>query len=182
MMIVSNYTRRIREHRIYSGNSQTLLAQANVSQYKDFDLGTSESGEFQSCYLPEIVKLDWKTDSLVLDVLLKDVMVNQFDSTRTAAIFVEPVIPGYERVNLAELSRSPQKDNRTTVRRTLPVPNSRNGVKLGRPAPVTDDTSEAPHARAAAARRPPMSISRQPSRGPGVPVRLHVPRRSARLA
>ena len=43
----------------------------------------------------------------------KDVVVNQFDSSRAAAIFVEPVIPGYERVNLAEMARA---DRETTAR------------------------------------------------------------------
>ena len=52
----------------------------------------------------------------------KDVKVNQFDSSRAADCFVEPVIPGYERVNLADMAASSRKDNRTTVRRTLPRP------------------------------------------------------------
>src|SRR5439155_25479583 len=66
------------------------------------------------------------------------------------AFFVEPVVPGYERVNLAELGRGQPNDSRTTVRRTLPPPEPRNGVKLGRPAPVTDDTTlNAPLGRAA---------------------------------
>jgi hypothetical protein len=151
IMIVSNYTRRIKEHRLYSG--QTLLAQADVSRYKDFDLEKSESGAFQTCYLPESLKLEWKKDQLTLNVLLKDVLVNQFDSSRAAAIFVEPVIPGYERVNLAEMARTGPGDKRTTVRRTLPMPGSRNGVKMGRPAPDTDDTTLAPRARAASAQK-----------------------------
>ena len=151
MMIVSNYTRRIKEHRIYEGKGQqTLLAQAIVSNYMEFDLEKSESGAFQSCHLPENVKLEWKKDQLALDVVLRkeDVKVNRFDSSRAAAVFVEPVIPGYERVNLADMARAAPKDNRTTVRRTLPIPGSRNGVKLGRPAPATDDGGDAPHARA----------------------------------
>ncbi len=155
MLIVSNYTRRIKEHRLYSGNvqtPQTMLAQAIVSSYKDFDLEKSESGAFRTCYLPESLKLDWKKDQLTLNVALKEVMVNQFDSSRAAAIFKEPVVPGYQRVNLAEMARVAPGSKRTTVRRTLPMPGSRNGIKMGRPAPDTDDTAEAPPARAASAK------------------------------
>ncbi len=60
MMIVSNYTMRIKELRIYAGNLQTLLAQAEVSNFKDFELGSAQSGDRRTCYLPENVKLDWK--------------------------------------------------------------------------------------------------------------------------
>ena len=51
-----------------------------------------------------------------------------------AALFVEPVIPGYDRVNLAELSRGASEGlahhgrDRRCLRRQ-----PRNGVKLGRP-------------------------------------------------
>jgi hypothetical protein len=151
MMIVSNYTQRIKEHRLYAGNSPipaNLLAQANVSSYKDFDLEKSESGAFRTCYLPENLRLEWKKDQLTLNVALKEVSVNQFDSSKAAKIFKEPVIPGYERVNLAEMARA-TPGQRTTVRRTLPMPGSRNGVKVGTPEPVTDDTKEPTPARAA---------------------------------
>jgi len=141
MMIVSNQTRRIKEHRIYAGNLKTLLAQAEVSKFKDFDLGSSEAGARETCYLPESVKLDWKRDQLTLDVLLKDVTINQFEPAKALAYFVEPVIPGYERVNLTEMNRGQPRDSRTTVRRTLPPPEPRNGVKLGRPTAVSDDTT-----------------------------------------
>jgi hypothetical protein len=157
MMIVSNYTRRVKTHRIYAyaGDRRgNILAEAVIPAYKEIDIERSESGAFQSCYLPESLRLEWKKDQLMLDVSLKDVIVNQFDSSRAAAIFVEPAIPGYQRVNLADMARSNVKDNRTTVRRTLPPPASRNGVKLGRPTPVMDEPDQAPHAaRAAEGRR-----------------------------
>jgi len=153
MMIVSNATRRIKEHRIYAGNLQTLLAQAEVSRFKDFDAGSSQAGARETCYLPESVKLSWKRDQLTLDVLLQDVTINQFESSKIAAFFVEPVVPGYERVNLAELSRGQPRDTRTTVRRTLPPPERPSGAKLGRPAPISDDaTMAAPPGSTAATR------------------------------
>ena len=54
------------------------------------------------------MKLEWKKDQLTLDVVMRkeDVKVNQFDDSRSAAVFVEPVIPGYERVNLADMARA----------------------------------------------------------------------------
>ena len=61
-------------------------------------LGTSDAGDRRTCYLPESVKLEWKQDiqgqrdQLALDVLLQDVKVNQFEPSKAAALFVEPVI------------------------------------------------------------------------------------------
>jgi hypothetical protein len=144
MLIVSNYTLRVKELRIYAGNLQSLLAHAELSRYKDFDAGNSESGRRETCYLPESIKLEWKREQLALEVLLQDVAVNQLDPSRVAAIFVEPVIPGYERVNLAELSRAQQQDGRTTVRRTVPPPEPGSRTGTERPVPVPEGTSEVP--------------------------------------
>ena len=66
--------------------------------------------------------------------------------------FVEPVVPGNERVNLAEVGRSQRRDSRTTVRDTLPPPPARSGVKLGRPTSIPDDTTMVP--RRESTRRP----------------------------
>ena len=106
MMIVWNHNRRIKQHRIYQGtvSSKNLLAQAKVSHFTEYDAGSAE-GDTQKCYLPESVTLEWIQDQLALDVLLRDVKVNQFDSSLSAALFVEPVVKGNQRVNLAELSR-----------------------------------------------------------------------------
>jgi len=148
MMIVDNQTRRIKQHRIYAGNpqspsagSRSLLAQAEVSRFADYDTGSGDTADAQTCYLPESVKLEWKRDQLTLDVLMQEVKVNQFDPSRSTALFVEPMIPGHERRNLAELNRADRKDSRTTVRQTLPPPEPGNGVKLGRPTPDQDDNA-----------------------------------------
>jgi hypothetical protein len=146
MMIVGNHNRRIKQHRIYQGTvaSQNLIARADVSHFRDYDAGSDE-GDSQKCYLPESVKLEWKRDQLALDVVLQSVKVNQFDSSLSARLFVEPEFKNNQRVNLAELSRSQRKDSRTTVRDTLPPPPARNGLKLGRPRSVPDDdTTMAP--------------------------------------
>jgi hypothetical protein len=164
MMVVWDKTRRIKEHRIYTGNGPKpqLLARADVKNFKEFETGgtiadepnasktttttTATADSPETCYLPENVRLEWTRDQLALDVLMHDVKVNQFDSARSAALFIEPSIPGYERVNLAELSRRQSRDGRTSVRQTLPPPGSRSGVRLGRPTPVPEDTSTLPSA------------------------------------
>jgi hypothetical protein len=153
MMIVWTQSRRIKEHCIYAGNLQTLLAHAEVSKYKEFDLPSSESDTRQTCYLPESIKLDWKRDQLSLDVALQEVKVNEFDPARSAGLFVEPA--GYERVNLAEVSRRQQRDTRTTVRQTLPPPEPRTGAKLGQPTPLPEDTTMVPRVGPAVASHPP---------------------------
>jgi hypothetical protein len=144
MMVVWDKTRRIKEHRIYTGNQQVLLAQADVKGYNEFDLDSSGGEKADTCFLPDSIRLDWKREQLALDVLLRrdDVKINQFDSSKSAHLFVEPEIPGYDRVNLAELNRRTPKGERTSVRHTLPPPDSRNGVRLGRPAPVPDQPAQ----------------------------------------
>src|SRR5262249_23063288 len=69
----------------------------------------------------------------------------------------------YERVNLAELGRSQPGDSRTTVRRTLPPPAPRNGVRLGAPAPASEDPStESPVGSVGAGNRRPNRTTTSP--------------------
>jgi hypothetical protein len=160
MMIVWNENRRIKEHRIYAGNLQapgangkSVLAVTKVSEFKDFDAGSPETASAQKCYLPQNARLEWRRDQLNLDVVMHEVRLNEFDASRRTALFVEPAIPGHQRVNLAEMNRGKRNDSRTTVRQTLPPPDSRPGVKLGRPTPVTDDTTMTPRGKSTVAKR-----------------------------
>ena len=143
-IIVWNNSRRIKEHRIYAGKTPTLVAQATVNRIKEVEIGSTATNDRDSCYLPDSVKLDWKREQLVLNVTLQDVKVNQFDSSRSADLFVEPNNPGYTRVNLADLNRGQSKGSRTTVRRTLPQPEPRNSVRLGQPSAIEGDTTMNP--------------------------------------
>jgi hypothetical protein len=149
MMIVWNHNRRIKQHRVYQGTgaSKNLLAKADVGHFTEYDASSGE-GDAQKCYLPESVKLEWMQDQLALDVVLQSVKVNQFDSSLSAALFVEPVVKGNQRVNLAEMSRAHRKDSRTTVRDTLSPPPAR-GLKLGRPSSDADDTTMVPRRKPA---------------------------------
>jgi hypothetical protein len=154
MMIVWNQSRRVKHHRIYQGsvpNPKGLLAQADISQFAEFVAGNDDSDEPKKCYLPEHVALEWKQDQLTLDARLKkdsdgryEVKVNQFDSSRSAALFVEPIVQGHERVNLAEMGRAQSRDSRGSVRETLPPPPPRSSRRVGRPTTDADDTTMAP--------------------------------------
>ena len=160
-MIVHNQTMRIKQHRLYHGSvptSKSLLAQADVIRFAELDSETGETAEVQKCYLPERVVLDWRQDQLTLDALLKkdpdgkyEVKVNQFDSSRSAALFVEPSVQDHQRVNLAEVGRAQRRDSRTIVRETLPPPPTRSRVKLGRPISGDDDTTMAPRRKSTVA-------------------------------
>jgi hypothetical protein len=143
-IIVWNKTRRIKEHRLYAGKASNLVAQAEVSKYEEIEIGSRETGDRDSCHVPGNIKLEWKREQLILEVALRKILVNQFDKSRSASLFVEPRVPGYARVNLAELNRGHSRDSRTTVRETLPQPDQKSRVKLGRPLPVPDDATMVP--------------------------------------
>ncbi len=49
---------------------RTLVAQAEVSNIKDIEIGSKESDDRDSCHLPGNIKLDWKPQQLILDVTL----------------------------------------------------------------------------------------------------------------
>jgi hypothetical protein len=137
-MIVSNNERRIKEYRVCTPDLKSVMARAVPSHYKEFPVGARESVQEATCFLPENIKLDWTRDQLVLDVALRKVMLNQFDPARRTVLFKEPELDGYTRKNLADLSRGSRPERRT-IRQTMPQPDPSNGIKLGRPASVTDE-------------------------------------------
>src|SRR5262249_35258135 len=110
-MIVSDLTHRVSEFRVYSADGKTMLAQATVKKYRDIQPPGSKPDQgdgtliAETCRVPENVVLEWKREQLSLDVVLREVKLNQFADSRRAALFVEPTPGGYARVNLAELAR-----------------------------------------------------------------------------
>ena len=138
-MIVSNDERTIKEYRLYTSDLKAVIAQAGPSHYKEFSAASGDVAGGETCLLPEQIRLDWKRDQLVLDVTLREVNLNQFDASRRAVLFVEPDLPGYARRNLAELGRGSRPDRRTTIRQTMPQPEPSRGVRLGQPAPMSDE-------------------------------------------
>ena len=99
----------------------SLLAQAEVSNFTEYDTGSADSTDSAEMLLARERETRWKHDQLMLDVLdARSVKVNQFDPSRSAAIFIEPDVPGHQRVNLAELSRAAPRGFADQVRQTLP--------------------------------------------------------------
>jgi hypothetical protein len=155
-MIVSDLTHRVGEFRVYSTDGKTLLAQATVKQYRDVSPPGSkpERGDgtiiAENCRVPENIVLEWKREHLSLDVVLREVKVNQFAEARRAALFVEPTPGGYARVNLAELARQAESEGTTAIRESLPAPpTNRDRVRLNPPLQIRgEDDSEKVQSRA----------------------------------
>ncbi len=153
-MLVSTTDRRIRKLQIYSaGPPRVLIAEAIPSEYQTYPIGSGSAGE--TCFLPQRLRLEWKRERLVLDVAVgREMQVNRFDPERAAALFVEPELPGYQRLNLAELSRGARSRSRgTRTRQTIPSPDPSDEVRLGKPAPIRE---EAPAALGVGRASPPM--------------------------
>jgi hypothetical protein len=144
-MVVSNNDRRIKRLRILSESPRMLIAEAMPSDYQAYAAGASNDSARESSYLPQKLRLEWKREQLVLDVNLGQVKINEFDHSRAAEIFTEPDMPGYRRMNLAELTRGQRPERRTRTRQTMPPPDSPTGVELGRPVPAPDDEPTVPN-------------------------------------
>jgi hypothetical protein len=168
IMIVSDLTRNVQEFRVLSSDGQALLAQATIRGYKEKELPVAQAEgrtprARETCRVPEDFTLEWKREQLVLVVALREPQVNQFDSARRAALFVEPTLSGYTRVNLAELSRQKEPHSSTEVRETIPVPEAapvpgpRDRPRLGRPLGIREDS---------AAVKPPRRTDQDLPRGP----------------
>jgi len=139
IMIVSERTRRVSEFRVFAADGKTMIAQATIKKYRDLAVsGTPGTAEptLQTCSIPENIVLEWKREQLSLDVVLKDVKINQFDKSRRTALFVEPSPDGYARVNLAEVARTKDSEESTPVRQTIPVPESPNRARLDPPLQI----------------------------------------------
>ncbi len=141
-MVISEATHRIREHKVFAADHKTLLAHATIPEYLEVPLPASaEDSEFsgEKVFLPKILKLEWIQEKLSLQILLSQVEINpKFTETSRAAMFVEPAIRGFNRVNLATRAGVPQpKLPPTTIRETMPAPAPR--VKLSEPTPLGTD-------------------------------------------
>jgi hypothetical protein len=137
LMIVSDRTRRISEFRVFTPDGKALLAQATIPRYRELPLPAdrdSASGE-GSCYLPENLVLEWTREHISLEVVLRDVKLNEFDPARRTALFVEPSPEGYARVNIAEVARQQPPEGATAIRETIPPPEPK---KRSRQAPTLE--------------------------------------------
>ena len=146
-MIVSTSDRRIKKLRIFSEKPRHLIAEALPSNYQAYPAGSPARASSETTYVPPAeaeARLETRTTRALDVALTAKVKLNQFDHARSAEMFVEPEMPGYKRQNLADLSRGSRPEGRTTTRETIPPPDARNGVRLGRPAPMKDDEPVVP--------------------------------------
>jgi hypothetical protein len=146
VITISKDSGKIKSHHLYGGNGNTILAQAEIFGYQDTpvdDPSTSGASTEVVCSLPEQIRLEWKAEQIVLDVNLKDVQLNSFDPKHRDAVFVEPDMPEYARVNLARSHPSQGKARgETTIRESLPPPE--RGIRFSKPVPEDDESSSAP--------------------------------------
>jgi hypothetical protein len=139
LMIVSDQTLKVNDFRVFAPDGKTLIAQATIKKYRELPIPESAGSADrtpQRCSIPENIILEWKREQLLLDVVLKDVKINQFDEGRRTALFVEPTPSGYARVNLAEVARTKESVSSTAVRETMPAPEPRNRARLGPPLQI----------------------------------------------
>jgi len=148
VMVVSDSTRKVNEFRVISSDGKATIAHATIKKYRDLPVGrtASEDGssaERSTCSLPENIVLEWKRELLSLDVVLKDAKVNQFDTSKRTALFVQPAVSGYTPVNLAEVARQKDAASSTAVRQTIPVPETPNRVRLNPPLQIRGEDAAA---------------------------------------
>lgn len=148
VMIVSDITRKVNEFRVSSSDGKAMIAQATIKKYRDLPVaGEASPGSSvvarETCSMPENIVLEWKRELLSLDVVLKEVRVNQFDPSKRAARFVQPTVSGYSPVNLAEVARQKDPAGSTAVRETIPVPEPRSRVRLSPPLQIRGDAAAA---------------------------------------
>ena len=147
-MVVSDSTRKVSEFRVISSDGKATIARATIKKYRDLPVAgpTSEESSTaarETCSMPENIVLEWKRELLSLDVVLKEVRINQFDTSKRAARFVQPTVAGYTPVNLAEVARQKAPASSTAVRETIPVPEPRSRVRLNPPLRIRGEDAAA---------------------------------------
>jgi len=139
--ILDRATHQILEHRLLSGDQKTILARAEVPEgYKTYPAPDSSGGD-ETVLIPNRLKLYWVQEGLELDVVFRDVKINEpIKQSMREALFVEPPLAkGFARINLAERPPGTAASSPTTIRETRPAPAS--GVRLRQPTAL--DGSEA---------------------------------------
>ena len=143
--ILDRATHQILEHRLLSGDQKTILARAEVLDgYKAWPASDS-SGSDETVLIPNRLKLCWVQEGLELDVVFRDVKINEpFKLGQREQLFVEPTLArGVARINLAERPPGTAASSPTTIRETRPAPPT-SGVRLRQPTAL--DGSEAARA------------------------------------
>jgi len=135
VLVFTESTRRIKEHRLYTGEPKTLIAQAVVDEY--FEVPLTDRPDEQ-VYLPKRLRINWARDQVNLDVRFaaETTKVNaEFAESALASLFQEDERVGYERQDLA--AGLPFQEGASSIRETRPAPPTH--VRMGDPVPVGVD-------------------------------------------
>jgi hypothetical protein len=156
--ILDRATHQILEHRLLSGDQKTILARAEVPEgYKSYPVSESGGGT-ETVLMPNRLKLYWVQEGLELDVVFRDVKINEeISSKQRPQLFVEPPLgKGVARINLAERPPGTATSSPTTIRETRPAPPS--GVRLRQPTAIegTDAALDVPRSPLALSGEAPM--------------------------
>ena len=170
--ILNEQTGTIREHRLWAGVKEELLASATIFNYQavrfvsapidrggDAGLQPVEATE-SVVQLPEKFRLNWVKEKLVIEITMPSVKVNPtFPEEKRLALFSRPEIPGTTVRDLAqldpEMTDAPERTYQSRpmpdaggIRLGHPEPSFANGVGLDRrsvtPAPLSTDLSPSP--------------------------------------
>ncbi|MDR3622198.1 MAG: hypothetical protein P4L85_22805 [Paludisphaera borealis] len=136
VMIVSDKSRRLVEYRVLDRAGKKLIGRATVKQYSDVTLKNNDDdapAAPRACHIASGIALEWMDEKLSLDILLKDLVVNEPFSDKMKANFVEPKPRGYTPLDLAQATRNHPRarGEETAVRETLPAPEPRGRGRLG---------------------------------------------------
>jgi len=143
--VIEEATGEIREHRLWAGAKQELLASATISKYltkrliepaADPDAAGAEAAPAAETIvrLPSRFRLTWVKEKLGLDIVMDQATINpQFRADQRTTFFTEPKIPGVARQDLAALGGGPASSR---LYESIPPP--RSGIGLGQPesAPI----------------------------------------------
>ncbi|WP_435018996.1 hypothetical protein TA3x_000989 [Tundrisphaera sp. TA3] len=130
-------------HRLYSGAKAHLLANATISEYGHMKMeATAENPTERIINYPSRFRLEWVEEGFALEIKMEKTIFNpKFDEGTYAALFTEPTVPGYTRVDLAtrggvERASAPAPSSR--IHETRPSPRSGSSIRLEAPQPLGD--------------------------------------------
>jgi hypothetical protein len=141
-IVLGDNPRRILEQRVYAEDHATMIARSVVKGgFDEHPLPAERGTPTETVYIPKSLVLELPQEHVTLNVVMQYVKVNQLDQARRTALFTEPKLEGFARVNLAERildgqrpEAPPSSDRRTTIRQTIPAPPP--CVQLNTPSPL----------------------------------------------
>jgi outer membrane lipoprotein-sorting protein len=131
--VVDEVTGEIREHRLYSGTKEKLLARATIAQTQHIQMQATEADpEGSVVNFPAKLKLEWVVEKFSLDITMGQPTINpDFPKKQRVALFTEPSIPGAVKTDLAKLGQpAASASSSSWIHETAP---RSGGIRLGNP-------------------------------------------------